>query len=311
MSELKEDAVNIDESEAKQSEEEKEKYAREYKKIREQFDKVLHKHILRLIEIDTEPGLQFDVATVASLVLLVEKEQDIKAMPKSPPKRYNQETFFNDLSDIGLFIDDDLMNSFQGIVKLGYVGVDEKEVYSARIASLALVKFIDNLFSGMPGMNLIAYIIQCIDEVISGRKKLKENLLNFEQTLVSRGVAISDQNFKEEEKETIKKTATTFKVSDKTIKAANELKKVNVKRLASLRTKAIHSKPAMKDYVQPVKVKELYSKDEADAEAQAKKQAEKEAEQAAALELAQKEAEIRKREEELKKAEEQARELET
>lgn len=274
----------------------------EYVKIRTQFDKVLHKHILRLIEIDTEAGLKFDTATVAFLVLLVEREKELKNTQKSNLKRYNQDSFFSDLSDIGLVVDDELIESFQGIVKIGYAGVDKSENYSARIAALALVKFIDNLFSGMPGMNLIAYIIQCIDEVSTGRKELKEQLKNFEKTLVSRGVSISKQNIKEEEKETIKKTATTYKISEESIKAANELKK---QRLASLRTKAIKSVPSQKEYVQPTRVKELFKKGEEDPDEEAKREAE-----LAALELEKKQEEIRKREEELRLAEEAAADIE-
>ena len=292
------------------SEDRKKEGASDYQKIRSQFDNVLHKHIIRLIEIETESTLKFDTSTVACLVLLVERDREIKNFPKSPPARYTRDTFLGDLSDIGLEIDDDLMSAFETLVKLGYVGIDKDENYCALISTLALVKFIDNLFSGMPGLNLIAYIIQCIDEILGGRKELKEHLKNFEQTLVARGVSISKQDLKEEEKETIKKTATTFKVSKDLLYAAEKLKKANVQKLASMRTKAFKTDAAPKYVsVSSSEVKELFPKTGDIQEEEAVVDADEAAEQAA-LELEKKQAELQRREAELKKAEEASMALE-
>ncbi|MBU0992380.1 MAG: hypothetical protein KJ737_07785 [Proteobacteria bacterium] len=306
--ENEEHANGTDVETEKNDEKEKTVALAEYKKVRSQFDNVLNKHILRLIEIDTESRLQFDTCTVACLVLLVERDREIKNFPNSPPRRYIRETFLNDLNDIGLELDDDLMETFETLVKLGYVGIDQEEKYSAQISTLALVKFIDNLFSGMPGLNLVAYIIQCIDEILSGRKELKENLSNFEQTLVSRGVAISKQNLKDEEKETIKKTATTFKISKESLAAAEKLKRTNVQKLASLRTLAVRE-PSQQKSAAVSQVKELFPRREHGEADIPNSAAVKEATQAA-IELEQKKEEIRKREEELRKAEEANLELE-
>ena len=281
----------------------------DYQKIRIQFDNVLNRHILRLIEIDTEPRLKFDTLTVSCLVLLVERDREIKMFPKSPPERYIRETFFNDLNDIGLEIDDDLMAAFETLVKLGYVGIDGSERYSALISTLALVKFIDNIFSGMPGLNLIAYIIQCIDEVIAGRKELKENLNNFEKTLVSRGVSISNQNLREEEKETIKKTATTFRVSKESLAAAEELKKVNLQKLATLRSMAVR-RSEEKGVRRASQIMDLFPKRGGTIETFRPEFSPERDDRAVVREIEEKEEAIRKREEALRKAEEAAFDLE-
>ena len=284
----------------------------DYQKIRTQFDNVLHKHILRLIEIETESTLKFDTSTVACLVLLVERDREIKNFPKAPPARYTRDTFLSDLSDIGLEIDDDLMAAFETLVKLGYVGIDKDENYCALISTLALVKFIDNLFSGMPGLNLIAYIIQCIDEVLGGRKELKAHLKNFEQTLVTRGVSISKQNLKEEEKESIKKTATKFKVSKELQDAAEKQRKANVQKLASMRTMAVKTDAGHKYVSAPSsEVRELFpKKHEIEKEEETTVSQTDEAAELAALELEKKQAELQRREAELKKAEEASMALE-
>jgi hypothetical protein len=281
----------------------------EYQKVRAQFDHVLNRHILRLIEIDTESRLKFDTLTVSCLVLLVERDREIKNFPNSPPERYVRETFFNDLSDIGLEIDDDLMAAFETLVKLGYVGIDANERYSALISTLALVKFIDNIFSGMPGLNLIAYIIQCIDEILGGRKELKENLANFEQILVSRGVAISKQNLREEEKESIKKTATTFRVSKESLAAAEKLKRVNVQKLASLRTLAVRSSDSKAGSVAS-RIKDVFPRRGGGGDSGSPESVPDRDGASVAREIEEKEEAIRKREEALRKAEEAALELE-
>ena len=55
-----------------------------------------------------------------------------------------------------------------------------------------MVGFLDNMFPGMQGVNLIAYVLQMNDEVNSGRKTLEVAKSNFASTLKSRGVSVSE-----------------------------------------------------------------------------------------------------------------------
>ena len=98
--------------------------------------------------------------------------------------------------------------SFQALTLYGYVAIGDDNCYYPQLSAIAIVNFIDNLFPGMPGMNLVAYVIQLTDEVITGRKKLDVAVHYFEQTLSSRGVSLSDQTIKEEEKAQLKESAT-------------------------------------------------------------------------------------------------------
>lgn len=161
--------------------------------IRAQFDGILKKHITRLIEIDSTSELAFDLINVSCLILLVEKEKEIKKFPDSPPERYNRETLLYDLVQLGVRIDVEPEGIFLNLVHHGYVGIDAEGRYNAQIPAFALVNFLDNLFPEMQGIHLVAYVLQFIDEVLSGRKDIETAKAVFDQTLLTRGVALSEQ----------------------------------------------------------------------------------------------------------------------
>jgi len=60
------------------------------------------------------------------------------------------------------------------------------------------VKLIERTFPKMPGMSLVGYFLQTIDEVTSNRKNLKEAVSQFDQTLSIHGVSLVEQGGAEE-----------------------------------------------------------------------------------------------------------------
>ncbi|MBF0120734.1 MAG: hypothetical protein HQK79_18045 [Desulfobacterales bacterium] len=174
-------------------------------KIRTQFDEVLINHITRLLEIGSlSSTVSFNLSTISCLLLLVERENEIKSFPESPPSRYTRETFLDDLANLGLEIDNELMSVFQKLAEVGYVEVDGEGKYHAQISTFATVNFVNNLFPGMSGMNFIAYMVQTIEEVLSNRKNLNDAIHMFDQMLLARGVPLSKQKIEPVEKETAK-----------------------------------------------------------------------------------------------------------
>jgi hypothetical protein len=285
-------------------------------KVKSVFDEILVKHIQRLLEIETlAASLPFNLSTIACLLLLVERENEIKNFSQSPPDRYTRETFLDDLSDIGLDIDDTLMVSFQGLAQHGYVEIDQNNRYNAQISAYALVSFLDNLFPGMKGMNLVAYILQTIAEVSSNRKDLNDAIEQFDQTLQSKGIPLSQQKIKIDEK----KSLTTQPLSKLDPKAAqqlsDDLKKAYIQKLERLRNKMSQSGSPQKEVKtigsdRGLAVKEIFSKGPSEEEILARKAAEiaqKEAESKAILEAEKKaameEAKRAAREAELKASE--------
>jgi len=234
--------------------------------VRAHFDEILVKHIARLIEIDSNSAtLSFNLATITCLLLAVERDKEIANFPDMPPERYNRATFLKEIETVGLDIDDDLMVAFQALTQYGYVVIGSDDLYYSQISAFALVNFLDNLFPGMPGINLVAYVIQHIDEVVSGRVELYFAKEKFEQTLVTRGVALSEQTMKKDEK-IITQVAAKKGVADletgKSKQEIKELKKTFSKRLEKLRT--ISNKQPVttskETYAQKVgKVKSIFS----------------------------------------------------
>ena len=164
------------------------------KTIRVQFDDVFKKHIYRLL--DTMPEattLPFDLATITSLILLVERENEIETFSDSPPGRYTEGTLFEDLVETGLEIDDVSRTAVMNLSKMGFITVESDGAYIPRHSTSALVKMVDNMFPGMPGLNLVAYTLQTIDETQSGRKDIDQAIRQFDHTLQSRGVSLSKQ----------------------------------------------------------------------------------------------------------------------
>jgi len=295
--------------------------------IKAKFDNVLVRNINRLLEIDTfSPSLSFNLPTISCLLLLVEREDEIKHMSASPPERYTRETFLDELSDVGLSIDDDLMSSFQSLAQYGYVMIGKDDKYHAQISSFAIVSFLNNLFPEMTGMNLVAYIIQAIDEVVTGRKELEDALIQLDQTLVKKGIPLSKQSIEKEEKVSLKTQPTQHSQTAESIKISEDLKKSFRNRMTSLRQRSTGDSDEPRVFTAQgsggtSKIRTLFSPEEEAAKAKLEQEsaekAAKEIEEKASreaeerlAEIAAKEAEMAAKEAELKRKEAEAEERE-
>ncbi|RJP77894.1 MAG: hypothetical protein C4522_14470 [Desulfobacteraceae bacterium] len=260
----------------------------ELSEVKSLFDEILVRHIQRLLEIDTlAASLSFNLSTIACLLVLVERENEIKNSPQSPPDRYTREAFLDELSNIGLDIDDNLMVSFQGLAQHGYVEIDKRNRYNAQISAFALVSFLDNLFPGMKGMNLVGYILQMISEVTSKRKGLDEAISQFDQTLESKGIPLSRQHIKIDEKKSLSIQPRSRLDQKEAKQISDDLKKAYVQKLERMRTRmssggslAQEGKSISSD--RKPAVKEIFPKGPSEAEIQAKEAAEKAAGEAEA-----------------------------
>ncbi len=306
--------------------------------VRAQFDEILVKHIRRLLEVESiATSLSFNLSSITCLLFLVERENEIKNFPAAPPKRYVRETLLDDLSDIGLEIDDDLMVSFQALTQYGYIAIQDDEHFHPQISAYALVGFLDNLFPGMTGLNLVGFILQMIKEVTTNRKELKDALEQFDQTLFTQGITLSRQKLKQDEKEALKECVNKTAKPYESKKISEDLKLAFVQRLTKLRKRedgggAI---PKVFQSTRPravLEVQDLFSKqpgesindsatsiDQVEMEVESKTgqpeiRVEKEAEQIAAeklaMEIEKKAAELAARESEIKAAEIATREAE-
>jgi ssDNA-binding Zn-finger/Zn-ribbon topoisomerase 1 len=159
------------------------------------FDKMLIKHLERLIGSNYLTNkLAFNSFIISCLVLLMERENEIKSVPSGVSIRYTYETLISELEEMNFGPDREDMNSvIRDMIKNGYITVDDDKKFIPGQPSAILVKLLDQAFPDMPGMNLIAYFIQTVDEVTSERKDLDTAKSQFDQVLTMQGVLLDKE----------------------------------------------------------------------------------------------------------------------
>ncbi|MBF0201875.1 MAG: hypothetical protein HQK66_11305 [Desulfamplus sp.] len=199
--------------------------------VRTSFDEILAREIMSLIEIDSESAmLTYNLSTVSAILIAVERDREIKSSSENPPERFTVETLIDELADIGLSRDDTLENSIKNILNQGYLTSNEDGRLKAEVSAYTVVGFLDRMFPGMQGMQLIAFVLQMTDEVLSGRKSLEYARESFAQTLKNSGVTVTKEKAEKKAKEIASKQ------SDGLMKeVALKLKEANIKRLAQQR----------------------------------------------------------------------------
>ena len=282
--------------------------------VKTQLDEILAREITSFIDVDSDSAMMsFNLATISCITIIVEREREIRQYTDFPPERYQLESFTSELVDIGLENDNNLETAIATSLKSGYISEDGKGEFKAEMPSFMMAGFLDSMFPGMQGMNLIAFVLQMNHEVNTGRKTLELAKQSFESALKSRGVSVSRDHAEKKASEMAsgdqKSPAQTKEISKK----LKKLKKENIDRLSTLMKTR---KKRSDEYTQKVQVKDVFdkgpSKEEIAAQEAQIKKAEEIARKDAALvrQLAEKDERIKEAEEAAKEAEKQLKELE-
>lgn len=268
------------------------------KSVRKQLDEILVKEITALLDVDSNMALMsFNLATIACIIISVDREREIKEYADSPPKRFNRKTFTAELVDIGLDQDDYLNNAISIVLGSGYITILPNGEFKSEMPAFMMVGFLDSMFPGMQGLNLIAFILQINDEVNSGRKSLDLAKQSFETTLKTRGVSVTKDRAQERATEMVKGVHKTVTVQSKQILA--RLKREKLNKLSQLMKSR---RQRTERYQEKVKIKNLFDKEPSSEEIEAEKQKAREDEKAA-RKAAELEKELAEKEEKIKKAE--------
>jgi hypothetical protein len=274
--------------------------------VRDQLDEILAQEITALLDIDSKSAmLSFNLASIACITLIVEREREIRQYPESPPERYTKESFIHELAEIGLERDMILEKAVLLVLNNGYISIDSKSLLKAEMPSFMMMGFLDNMFPGMPGMNLVGFVLQINEEVNSGRKTLELARESFKSTLKSRGVLVTKDSA---EKKAAEIAAGLGAMPGQTREIALKLKQDNLDRLSKLiKTRRKRSM----DSAGQLNIKDVFDKGPSREELEAEK-AEEEARKAAAFarELAEKEEKIKQAEAAAKEAAKQLEEFE-
>ena len=163
--------------------------------VLDMFDKILIKHLERLIGSNyLTNNLTLNSFIISCLILLMERENKIKNAPSDASVRYTSESLMSELEGMDFGPDREDMNSvIRDIIEKGYINVDDDKRFVPGKPSEIIVKLLDQAFPGMPGMNLVAYFIQTVDEVKSKRKELDTAISQFDQVLTIQGVLLDEE----------------------------------------------------------------------------------------------------------------------
>ncbi|MFO7753912.1 MAG: DNA topoisomerase I [Desulfobacteraceae bacterium] len=282
-----------------------------YEFIRDQLDEILANEITSLIDVDSGLALMsYNVATIACIHVVVEREREIKQYQEAPPERYTLQSLENELGDIGLQRDEQLTDAIDSVVKRGYIRVDEKNELMAEVSAYTMVAFLDNMFPGMQGLNLIAFVLQINEEVLTERKTLDQAREVFAKTLKNSGVKVTREKA---EKEASRLDSKKLDTGSKEV--ARKLKKENISRLSKLFKRKKGDKTGQ-GAQESFKVKDVFdkgpTKEELDKQKQEFENAEKALREAEikARELSEREEKVKEAEEAAREAEQKAKELE-
>ncbi len=255
--------------------------------IRSQMDEILAREITAFIDVDSNIAMMsFNLASISCVTIIVEREREIKQYADFPPERYNKDSFISELVDIGLAEDEYLTSAVNSCLKQGFISSGEDGALKAEMPAFMMAGFLDSMFPGMQGMNLIAFVLQMHDEVNSGRKSLALAKESFESSLKTRGVAVTKDRAAER---ATQMASGTQKVStEQSRQISTKLKKEHLNRLS----KAIKTrKKRGGEFQEKVKIQDVFDKGPSEEELEAQR------------------LELQKKEEAAKKAEALAREL--
>lgn len=170
---------------------------------RKQFDEILERHIQRLVGAPDRIGeLPLNLVNISCSILFAEQATNEMEGFATSADRFTEESILAELAGIGLGATPGLASAIQEMVQAGYISMDAEGGLAADKHILSMTQLLDRIFPKMPGMNLVAYLLQTVDEVESGRKHSAAALRQFDETLELHGVNFLDDGIRAEENTT-------------------------------------------------------------------------------------------------------------
>jgi hypothetical protein len=154
------------------------------------FNEIFFKHLERLIGSKYGIGeLILNPLTISIITLLMERENEIENFDLDENDRYTHQTLIEDIEDMGVRDDQEKTVLIESMIQKNYIRVESDRLIPQK-PTTSMARLMDLVFPKMPGMNLIAYIVQTLDEVMSGRKDIDSAALQFDQILQMQGIPL-------------------------------------------------------------------------------------------------------------------------
>ncbi|MFY9942816.1 MAG: hypothetical protein WAK57_11630, partial [Desulfobacterales bacterium] len=157
-------------------------------KIQPAFNHLLLRHLTRLNaeEKGGDPALEC-IEALAVFYLLNERENEIGSGGAPAASRYDRKTLLADLTDIDPQNGSTASGALDQLIADGLVALNDGQTLALTPRATAKVALYDAVFPGMPGLSFVAYLLQTMQEVVSGRKPLSAALQQVDQTLLQQG----------------------------------------------------------------------------------------------------------------------------
>ena len=157
-----------------------------------EFNDILGNHIERLL--DTRFGieeLELNIFSISCIVILATRETEIETFPAMPPSRYTESGLIEELSEMSIEPASEISKVIEDMISKNYLKITDDRFFCNKPMS-SMAQLFDRIFPNMPGLNLVAYLGQMIDEVTAGRKTQAEASKQFNQMLQIQGVSINE-----------------------------------------------------------------------------------------------------------------------
>jgi hypothetical protein len=94
------------------------------------------------------------------------------------------------LAELGLRDKDKVQSLIREMLQKGYLQTDDHGTLSGGKPAVSMARLLERVFPKLPGKTLVAYFIQTIDEVLTGRKTTEVAVAHFDQTLKMQGTPL-------------------------------------------------------------------------------------------------------------------------
>ncbi|MGD8542885.1 MAG: hypothetical protein PVI39_11390, partial [Desulfobacteraceae bacterium] len=159
-----------------------------FQKVQTAFNRLLLGHLSRLGvgEKDEGPSLE-RIETLTILYLMHERGNGIGPGGDPPAGGCSRSDLLADLADIDPQGASNASNALDQLIAGGLVAVNGEQAVALTPRAAEKVALYDAAFPGMPGLSFVAYLLQTMQEVSSGRKPLTAALEQVDQTLRVQG----------------------------------------------------------------------------------------------------------------------------
>ena len=187
--------------------------------IRKDVEQILRKHVRNLAGQNHELNqifLSLDLMSLTSSILLVDREIELRMNQMEQNKstetkedetdsdkddgtiidddedaivRYTEETLLEALAEMKIGQEKEVKRTIQFMTQHKFFGQTEKGELGALENAFKLTSLFNTIFPKMPGLNLVVYFTQIMDEVVSNRKTVELAIAQIDKQLHVQGIS--------------------------------------------------------------------------------------------------------------------------